>query len=262
VTKDADDLLPEVYGQYRKALNSISWDSAFAEYNWGNLPPTLGMSWLPYGQMFSEFSREIANAINQFVNYVHCLKAWAIAIEPLNTKQKLEVVIEFVEPIATLALNFPYAIRSRFIFAVAQLAHQANRAIEGAAWKDDLRLDDKINFQDSDLHAGRWPAYQNLKQCLETISASDYRDATAHFRNEYNHRFPTGIVVGITGLVTRHVDEKTKSVSYGFGGIAPLAIDDMIPPLSAQRDRCLKAFDAFKLLIREQEASIRASIPS
>lgn len=260
--KSADELLPTAYEQYRKALKSISRNSAFAEYNWGDLPRTLGISWLPYGQMFSEFSREIANAINQFVNYVHRLEAWAIAIEPLNTKQTLEVLIEFVEPIATLALNLPYAIRSRFIFAVAHLAHQANRLLDGAAWKDDLRLDDKINFQDADLHAGRWPAYLNLKQCLETISASDYRDATANFRNKYNHRFPTGIVVGITGLVTRYVDDKTKSVSYDFGGIPALAIDHLIPPLSAQRDRCLKAFDAFKLLIREQEVSIRASVPS
>lgn len=255
----SDDLLTlvDLYSQYRSVLTSLPRDGDLVTYGWGNLPPSLHMSWMAYGQMFDEFSREIANSINELVNHAHRLKAWSVVMSTLPRQQILEVLIEFVEPLATVALNLPYVIQSRFIFATAHLAHQANRAVKGGSWKDDLPLDRKIVFKIADRYGAPWKSYVGLKACLERISAEDYQKATGDFRHRYNHRISPRIALGLTGMVTRSIDPQTRLVRYGFGETPPLSMDQIVVLLGAQCTHCYQAFEAFKVMIGEQETHIR-----
>lgn len=72
----------------------------------------------------------------------------------------------------------------------------------------------------------------------------------------YNHRFLTRIVLGISQIVTRRVDEISGSVSYGFGGIQATTLPSLISLLEKQCQHCYLDFDAFEKLIREHEAAI------
>lgn len=73
---------------------------------------------------FSNFAKGFAASPSSCAR----LSAWRDVVNKLDDKGKFDVAIEFVEPLATIALNLPYVIRSRFIFATAHLSHQAGMA--------------------------------------------------------------------------------------------------------------------------------------
>jgi len=187
------------------------------------LPKTLHMSWMAYADMAHEFSREIANTLNQLTDYTHRLQAWSTLLPSMVDRDKIDATHEFIEPIAILALNLPAAIRWRFYFATTHLCHQANRARAGASWRDDLALDCNIGLKQADRYAGRWSSYATLKEQVSAIGDDDYDQATHDFRNAYNHRFPPRVIMGITAPIVRRVEP--TQVSYTFGGTKPLSLD-------------------------------------
>lgn len=246
----------ELYQQYQDARKITEFDGRNMEYEWGSLPQKLSFTWLLYSQMFDEFSSEIANTINQLTEYRHRLKTWNMVITGMDEKQKMNATHEFIEPLAIIALNLPYVIRSRFIFATAHLCHQANRSLELLSWKDDLPLDSEIYFKDADKYGANWKPHKKLKLALEKIAAKGYTVGTRDFRHSYNHRFCPRIVIGMTEIVTRHIDKASGKTSYVIGGKPALALDVIIDLLTEQCISCYTAFDAFQKLVREHEASI------
>lgn len=221
------------------------------------LPDPLSALWMPYAEMYEEFGRELANAINAFSNQVHSLAAWAALTAVVTDKRKMVVAHEFVDTLATNALNAPYMLRSRFIFATAHLSHQANRS-QDSTWIDDLPLDDNIYMAVADRYGARWRRYNALKLRLEAVAGRDFRTATHDFRNAYNHRFSPRFVLGITQFVTRHLDPASREVSYGFGGTPALELPHVVTVLTRKRDLVYRAFDAFQFLVQEQADAIKA----
>ena len=69
-------------------------------YHCEALPDPLNAMWMPYAEMYEEFGRELANAINAFSNQVHSLAAWAALIAPMTDKRKMTIVHEFVDTLA------------------------------------------------------------------------------------------------------------------------------------------------------------------
>lgn len=246
------------YREFRKALKSTGFKGKFMPYKWGNLPSSLFITWMPYSQMFDEFAGEIANAMNKLTGDTHKLAAWRDAIASLSQQQQFDAEVEFVDSLATVALNLPYVIRSRLLFATAHLCHQANRALQGRTWKDDFPLDTEVYFETADTYGTTWRRYGKLKQRLERIAAKDYQAATFDFRNAYNHRFSPRIVLGLSNIVTRTVDKASGAVSYGFGGTPALTLPVVVSVLEEQCRRCYAAFEAFQKLVQEQETAIAA----
>jgi len=81
----------EQYRRYRRALKSTPFSGRHMEYAWGGLPEKLNIGWMPYSEMFDEFSRELANAINQLTDYAHRLKAWSgLVVQPRVGKSVVE----------------------------------------------------------------------------------------------------------------------------------------------------------------------------
>lgn len=248
------------YRQYRAALKAVPFNGKFMPYGWGGLPQVLPFEWMPYVEMFKEFSQELANIINDLTRYTHQLAAWCDVVNKLNDDGKFNVAVEFVDPLATITLNLPYVIRSRFIFAAAHLSHQAGRIKVPNEWKDDLALDDEIYFAHAETVGGRWKTWTKLKTKLERIGDKTYQAKTKNFRNTYNHRFSPRVVFGHTNMVTRIVDATTKQVSYGFGSTEPLTLELVVDLLEAQCQHCYKAFEAFQKLVWEQEEAISAVV--
>lgn len=225
-------------------------------YRWGGLPQRISAVWMPYDMMFDEFARELANSINDLTHHVHRLRAWSAVVAPLSERRRLDATHEFVDMLGTVALNLPYAIRSRFIFAAAHLCHQANLARVEDAWVDDLPLDSDIYLDVAQRYGSDWKKFNPLKRRLEGISARDYQRQTHDFRHAYNHRFSPRFVVGETQFVTRRANPATGRVSYAVGALPPLGLERMAALLAGERDRCYLAFDAFVQLVREHEAAI------
>lgn len=257
--RDQLQALADHYSAYLNVVDSVARAGPYADYDWGNLPDKMSATWLVYGQMFDEFAREIANTINQLVNKEQRLGAWAQVTRDLDQAAFNEVLMEFVEPLATLALNLPAVIRDRAIFASAHLMHQANQAHGLSEWKDDLPTDRNIKRRDLDRLAGRWKAAPALLSALDRLAAQeDYDAATGNFRNKYHHRFPARVGLGITGIVTREVDWKTKRTRYAIGGVEPLDLATTRRFLGEQIAYAHGVFAAFKTLVREFETAIAA----
>jgi hypothetical protein len=249
--------LADHYLAYLEVFDTIDLAAPHADYRWGHLPSELSGTWLAYREMFDEFSREIANTINQLINKEQRLGGWEKVVVNLDEDAFNNVLFEFIEPIATLALNLPVVIRERVIFASAHLMHQANRALDHAVWNDDLPADHSIKANDLESYGSNWGATPKLISELKLLAAQgDYKAATGNFRNKYNHRFPAHVGLGFTGGATRHVNPTNKRASYEIGDGEPLSLKDIRQFLHVQIGYAHNVYNAFKTLIREQETMI------
>ncbi len=249
-------MLIELYGRYQQALKATPFDGQIFDYERNELPKKIDGRWLPYSMMFDDFSRELANSLNELADYAHRLKAWSTLISSMDDDQKLAATQEFIHPIGTVGLTLPYVIRSRFIFSVAHLCHQANWSREGKSWKDDLPLDGEIYFNAAHKYGDEWRSYIPLKRCIEKIGDNAYKKATHDFRNAYNHRFSPRFVIGRTQFVTRKVDTQTGRVSYSFGSTSPFELEIVVTLLREQGKHCAAAFEAFLTLVKEHAVTI------
>jgi hypothetical protein len=245
-----------LYQNYRDALDAMKPPGRRMPYDWGNLPKSVGFQWIAYGLMLPEFSRELANIINRLIDDVPRLEAWSQVVAPLSDEEKMHANIEFIDPLATVALCRPSVIAARFAFAAAHLCHQANRVKRGKAWRDDLRLDRDINMKDAAKAGAGWSKFDDFKLRVDEVNSDAFISATHNFRNVYNHRFSRPFVFGKSWIVGREVDPKTKQVRYTFSIAEPLDLGEMARLLRAECDRCYLAFEAFQALVAEHEAVI------
>lgn len=251
-----------LYRRYRAALRATPLDGRVMQYEWTRLPNPLDMLWLPYSLMLDEFARELANIINDLTNGVHQLRAWAAVVPSLSDPQKVAACHEFIDTLATLTLNLPYVVKSRFIFAAAHLSHQANMVQNRSTWVDDLALDKDIYMPEADKRGRNWKTYSALKRTRDGLFGNAFRAATHEFRHTYNHRFSPRFVIGLTRMVERDVDRASGRVSYSLGGLAPLRLDEIVNLLAAERDQAYRAFEAFQALVHEQSQAIARFVPA
>ena len=150
-----------------------------------------------------EFVREIFTSLNGLINTTRRITAWSRVLVGLSDDEKMELVYETIDSVATTAMNAPYAIRSRFYFAVARLSHQANKFTMGNLWVDDLRLDGEIINQDAHDKANGWNNWRKLNRKLDLTAGKKFKLATDDFSNKYNHRFSPHFELGLSETVKR-----------------------------------------------------------
>lgn len=255
ISCDRSEKLVSFYEAYRTVLDATLVGGRFMPYHWWKLPDLLNVTWMAYGQMLGEYATELANIINDLTNHVHRLRAWDNVLDGLTDEDKLQVSHEFIDMLGTVALGQPYAIKSRFAFAVGHLSHQANRAKDGTTWKDEFP-DKNLYLNDIEPYASKWKRYRAFKLNLEPLAGKRFKEASDDFRNTYNHGFSSRFVIGMTGTVTRQV--KNGRVSYAFGGNNPLSLAEVADLLEIERDHCYRAFETFQALVEEQIAAIVA----
>ncbi|MDH2329176.1 hypothetical protein QCN27_20210 [Cereibacter sp. SYSU M97828] len=247
--------LVKFYKAYRTALDATPVGGEFMKYRWWTLPTPLNAAWMVYSQMLGEYATELANIINDLTNHVHQLRAWDTVLAGLDETDKHEVGHEFIETLGTIALGQPYAIKSRFAFAVGHLSHQANQAADGRDWKDEFPSKN-LYLNDIEPYGSQWKKYRAFKLKLEPLAGKKFKRASDDFRNTYNHGFSSRFVVGMTATVKREVIG--GQVRYAFGGTDPLTVAEVADLLVIERDHCYRAFEAFQSLVQEQIAAIIA----
>ncbi len=253
--RDRSARLVDRYAQYRIALDERPADGRFMPYRWWALPDRLDITWMAYREMLGDYATELANIINDLTHHVARLRAWDVVMAGLDNEERHEISHEFIDVLGTVALGQPYAIKSRFAFAVGHLSHQANQATDGARWVDDFPVRN-LYLNDIEPYCSSWTRYRAFKLRLEPLAGRDFKNATDDFRNAYNHGFSSRFVIGMTGTVSRIV--RDGRVSYGFGGNEPLGIADVADLLVTERDQCYRTFEAFQELVEEQVAAVVA----
>ncbi|WP_029081818.1 hypothetical protein [Bradyrhizobium sp. th.b2] len=255
MSDEQDDLRAELYGKYLAALPQVPVEGRMMPYEWGRLPKSLPFPWVIYGQMFTEYAIEIANAVNNLTNHLARIRAWDLVMPSLNDDDRMEALLEFIQPIATDALSLPYAIRSRFIFAIAHLSHQANQALPNFHWSDDLPEDEKIGFKEAKRCGQHWLAYPGCKDAFEKIFKGDFEAETLDFRHSHNHRFAPHVMMGLSQFITRKKDAE-GNLQYVMGYTQPLELKRIADAIVPQCHHCYDAFEAFQALVAEHETAI------
>jgi len=246
---------------YEEFLEVRYWEKTpgkLAEYQWYKLPNSLPIELMAYAQMLSEHTQELSNSTNELYRYIVNLSSWEKVTKSLDKDFKYELLLEHVDPFATLSINLIYAIRSKFIFSITQLCHQANMVKFKRKWKDDLPNDEEIYFKHADIVGASWKEYKKLKWSIEKVGNKKFNEATKYFRNKYNHRYCPGIELGHTEFVKRRVED--GKVSYGMGYTKPLTLALLIPVLTEQYQLILSVYEYYKKLIYAQIKIIEKSL--
>lgn len=251
---DMNKRLLEGYEQFLLIRANISMQvtkDRIAPYDWYKLPDKLSPLWMGFNFMLDEHSCGISNSINEFLRYINNLEAWENIIKDKNDNEKFEIIIEFIAPIATLAINMPYVIRSRFIYSAVHLCHQSN-FIKGINWESDVPVENDICFNLASKYCSKWKNYGKLKIVLEGIANNNYKNETKDFRNKYNHRYTLGIELGKTEFIKR-----IGKARYALGHTDPLKIEQLLPVLTGQHVKCLNALKEYRKLVEEQISAIK-----
>ncbi len=251
--QNLEEFHQQMFSKYRTELARTPACVEFVTSDWCIRPRTVQSDAMVYSMFLDEFVREIFNSLNGLINITRRITAWSRALVGLSEEERIELVHETIDSVATTALNAPYAIRSRFYFAVAHLSHQANKFTMEDLWVDDLRLDGEIIKQDAHDKAKGWSNWRKLNSKLDLVAGNKFKTATDDFRNKYNHRFSPHFELGLSETVKRipshalptavqeamGVQGISKSDSsrfiYAFGGTPPLKIDDLVRALE---DEC------------------------
>lgn len=267
--------MDKIYQNFLKIRSELPNDKneRMMPYQWGDLPDNLSPHWMPYSLMLKEFSQELANEINNFTYYINNLRAWSKTIEGMNIKDDdtqnndycFLINREFITPICTKLLCFPYTICARFSFAAAHLCHQANKTIE-AEWSDNLPLDQKIDKNITDHYGKYWRKWKHLKKCVEKLNGKNFKQNTYDFRNMHTHRFSPHIWFGLNIRVKRtnnkndYFSVPKEGIIYGFGEDPALKVKDILNLLIKERNFCYEAFAAFQELVYEHEEYITKNL--
>lgn len=211
-----------------------------------------------YHELLREHLPNLANEVNALGHRIGQLEAWSKVLPDHETIDQLTLSIELVDSIALSAIQTPYALRFRFIFAASHLSHQANKATDSSWGESRLPNDTRINYCVMTRCLERWSTGPSLLNSLSGLSDSAYSEATGNFRNLYNHSAPPRLVHGFSGLVSRKRDSTSGTTRYGFGASPPLELAHLASTLSVQHGHALASFHALSALVKEQLAAVYA----
>ena len=246
------------YQQFLEAKRSIAppTQEHFATYDEDKSHSYDGR-WLPYVEIRREAGMALSNAINELTRYIHDLRAWDLVTQGLGEDDLFEVAFTFVDPLATVALNLPYVIQQRMLYAVAHLCHLANRIKIGSAWLDDLPEDKKINGAVCNKYGNGWEAFPSFRDAVNLLNDEVYQVATEYFRERYNHRLPPRVLFGMHSMYSR--EKLPRGAAYGLGGRSAIPLTKIVAALERQRDLALEALSAYRVLVDEHMTLIRPS---
>ncbi len=250
----------EILSKFYESRPLTKEPGELAPFEWYSLQhKTAPFHLAPYFHMLEEHTREIANSVNEFNRYIVNLETWKNVIQSLDNESKNEAIVEWIHPFATLAINIVYVIRSRFIYSIAHLCHQANRVKMCENWTDDFPIEEEVYFNVADEYCCSWRGYKKLKLALEKIGNTEFKKKTNNFRDKYHHRYSLHFEIGDSEFVKRKI--VNGKVTYGlFGSTKPIMLSSLVPVLEKQYEYCRAAYSRYQELLNTQISIVEKSI--
>ena len=204
---------------------------------------------LIFGAMADDFTRELVNSVNKFyLNVFHC-EAWVQAANDFPKIQRLSLLFQYAEPLIELALNRPYAIRSRLIFAATHLLHQSNKH-RMPKWRDELPGDKDIDYKTLIRVGSGWKAFNAFISDLNGLNDEEFIKATRNFRHLSHHQLEINFDMGLVPYFRR--TKTGAGIIYEYMIHGPLKFPDMISILYRQHARARAAIMSYWSLLNEQ----------
>jgi len=206
--------------------------------------------WFMYHMHSLDFVREIVFSLNRFRYYIAKLLSWGDIIKLYSDKDKLDLLIDFIYPLAIVSIDYPYKIKNKIIYSACYLCHFSNFLLKKrpvVKLPRDWDIDHNVFAQ---MVCG-WSKYKELDDSLAAVNSSSFREKTYNFRNSEHHSIPPKIEIGQSRLLRRISSEKGK-YTFTFGGQQPLPIKFLVSLLEQEHINGLKAFKSFCVLMQEQ----------
>lgn len=246
-----DELLAS-YRAFREVFEAdTAWDADLLSYTQYRIPSEQGAGgdWFLYHSHASDFVREMLNTINQFRMHAARLAAWAAVLEGRPDQERLDLMIEFVNTLANAALDAPYKIKNRLVYAASNLCDTANAAT-GEHLPAILPPDQSIGFGTLQAVGAPWSKVGELCTALGLLNGNEFREATGNFRNTEHHRFARAIELGFPITLMR-LPSEPGTRRFAIGGPEPLTLATLVPVLQIEHQRSVVAFQSFWELIQE-----------
>lgn len=229
--------------------------------------------------------RESINELNAWLRHLEDLKVWLEVLKSYDEEDAWSLRLHFVEPLVRCCMLYPSSTRDRLGQVATNGVHQANLCVD-ADYKDCLDQDKlkpgqflsrrRLEAQLAKL-VKRWATGDQLLTALQHLDSETHRQKTFDYRNEASHFIAPRVEVGEVQFVTRRRElfpelvkqedgitrlienpEKT-CVAYGFGGIRPLTLAEIIKINSQEYDFAVAALAAYSDLLREALPQISGS---
>jgi len=174
-----------------------------------------------------------------------------------SEKEKFDLLIEFINPIALMSLDYPYKIKNKIIYSACYLSDECKFLTTNPPVTL-LAKDKSINYKTLESIASGWSSFEKLKNALVLLNGESYKKQTDNFRNAEHHGIPSSIEMGYTRTFKR-LPSKEGSRRYGFGGLPPLSLNVLVDLSKDEHQRGVNAFLAFWLLYEEQKKFLIAT---
>jgi len=251
-------LFVEAYSKYRKAYEGEHRTRDPAPYGHVRFPARIPIHLSMFQGMANEFLRELANELNRLDSHIEQLRTWMRIYKDYDQEDQMSIMMEFIEPLASVTFGQPSALRSRYVYSLSHTSHQANLFSRQGWSESKLPADGSINYKVMKSCSSSWARFSEFSEAFDQLDNSPWKTKTREYRNRYHHRFPPRFELGQTAYVTRSVGDN-GSTSYGFGGGEPLSIEALLPHLREQHQHARTCFDMYSNLLMDQWAAINVS---
>jgi hypothetical protein len=197
----------------------------------------------------ADFTRELVNAFNQYAYWLARLALWERVLNDYSEADAKALRYEFTKLPLDHCLQFPYQFKSRLIFCATQLCY--TKAISAKIiTKEQVKLDDQINFGTLMAVAKHWPSGTSLVETLKTADGKKFRESTFNYRNKAQHRHSQRLYYGYIANIVRTFPDQSL-VSYSFGQAPPIMATDVLPALATEAEALRTAFFAYRALVED-----------
>lgn len=221
-----------------------------------------GPSWMIFHMMANSHTNELLNAINHFCTRARRLKVWfEIFSEMEDEDEKYEVLIEMLEPVFRVTMDYPYAFRSSLIYVSSLLLRETARLLN-FPFKD--FVDEGINYKTVEsfrtLAAAKgWASFDVFLQRLNEINSKEFVKQTQNYRVRWHHRVEPNLEMGLLPTVVRQ--KEVGRLSYEFGVENPVKLSKILPLLASEYESTVAAFKAFWNLLNDQRLKWQQMCP-
>lgn len=222
--------------------------------------------------------QETINSVNAWGMRLHDWGAWNLVVNSYETDdEKLEVLNQFVEPVAFFCMLQPSSLADRLMVVSETLLHQANLHVfpdeRDRLDQDDLKQGKTLRRSDRRKQLNRlgkhWAKFGAFRDALGAMDGLNYQKVTRNFRDLSIHSFAPRLMIGQVVRATRSivpwqemvaqpdgtylsVDHPTqKAVQYAMQAMEPLPLDVTHSANLAEYQKALTTMRAFSALINE-----------
>lgn len=196
----------------------------------------------------------LTNEVNAFGQSIQKINAWARIFETFTRDEQINLVTEFINPLAVYALSLPFSLKNRFAFAAMRLSDEANRLCRKSTQQLPSTSDDMKSpkFEEMWKYTSEWRCSSKIKNIAERICPmpKDRAGPVHAYRDRFFHRIPHYIGLGVMERAV--LEGNASSWTITNQDIQPVSLATIAADLTPQHAAAMQCHAALVGLVAEQ----------